>query len=146
MATTILTTGLACIIAAIIGGGLKAFGIDIPIFESLKRQILLGGFGFFLMFLSIRMSPPDPPTEKIQSTPTPEVSPGSTISGKISNTPTPNLRTPTPDPRTLTSVPIAPTPDPRTLTPTPRIPTPVPKQTPKRLTVSGGVLQGAALV
>jgi hypothetical protein len=49
MNITLLTTGLACIIAAIIGGGLKAFGIEIPILQSGKRQVLLAIFGCILI-------------------------------------------------------------------------------------------------
>ena len=49
MSNTLLTTGLVCIIAAIIGGGLKAFGIEIPILQSGKRQVLLAIFGFILI-------------------------------------------------------------------------------------------------
>src|SRR5262249_10610588 len=42
------TTGLACIIAAIIGGGLKAFGVEIAVLRSWKRQALLALFGAML--------------------------------------------------------------------------------------------------
>ena len=52
MATTLLTTGLACLIAAIVGGGLKAFGIEIPILRSGKRQLALAGLGFILALLA----------------------------------------------------------------------------------------------
>ena len=45
----LLTTGLACIIAAIIGGGLKAFGIEIGVLRSWKRQTLLAIFGAMLI-------------------------------------------------------------------------------------------------
>jgi hypothetical protein len=49
MKTTILTAGIACIIAAIVGGGLKAFNIEIPAFSSVKRQTLLACFGVVLI-------------------------------------------------------------------------------------------------
>ena len=49
MGTTLLTTGLACILAAIVGGGLKAFGIEISILKSGKRQALLAIFGLILL-------------------------------------------------------------------------------------------------
>ncbi len=52
MTTTILTTGLACLIAAIVGGGLKAFGIEIPVLRSGKRQLTLGAFGLILVLVS----------------------------------------------------------------------------------------------
>jgi hypothetical protein len=48
LSNTLLTTGLACIIAAIIGGGLKAFGIEIAVLRSWKRQALLAMFGAML--------------------------------------------------------------------------------------------------
>jgi len=46
---TLLTAGLACIIAAIIGGGLKAFGVEFPALRSGRRQALLAGFGIVLI-------------------------------------------------------------------------------------------------
>ncbi|HEY8201417.1 MAG TPA: hypothetical protein VII47_08685 [Actinomycetota bacterium] len=41
--------GLACIIGAIVGGGLKLMGIEIPLFTSVRRQILLAGLGVALV-------------------------------------------------------------------------------------------------
>jgi hypothetical protein len=49
MAATLLTAGIACIIAAIVGGGLKAFGIEIPVLDSGRRQAALGAFGVLLL-------------------------------------------------------------------------------------------------
>jgi hypothetical protein len=49
MSTTLLTAGLACVIAAIVGGGLKAFGLELPILASRGRQGLLATFGIILM-------------------------------------------------------------------------------------------------
>jgi hypothetical protein len=40
--------GLACIIAAIVGGGLKLMGIEIPLLTSVRRQVLLAGLGIAL--------------------------------------------------------------------------------------------------
>jgi hypothetical protein len=40
--------GLACIIAAIVGGGLKLAGIEIPLLTSVRRQMLLGALGVVL--------------------------------------------------------------------------------------------------
>ncbi len=45
MRTILLTTGLACVIAALAGGGLKAFGIEISVLNSIRRQVALGAFG-----------------------------------------------------------------------------------------------------
>jgi len=49
MMTTLITIGIVCIIAAIVGGGLSAFQIEIPVLSSLKRQIILGVFGLILI-------------------------------------------------------------------------------------------------
>jgi hypothetical protein len=48
MGETLIFTGIACIIAAIVGGGLKAFNIDFPSLTSTKRQVILAGFGICL--------------------------------------------------------------------------------------------------
>jgi len=48
MENTFFGIGIACIIAAIIGGGLKAFGMEIPLVNSVRRQLLLGLFGAVL--------------------------------------------------------------------------------------------------
>lgn len=45
MQTTLLTTGIALMAAAIVGGGLKGFGLEIPGLGTLRRQILLGLLG-----------------------------------------------------------------------------------------------------
>lgn len=72
METVLLSTGLACLIAAIVGGGLKAFGIEIPLLQSLTRQLLLGGLGVLLVVLSFATpSPPPPPMDKTSPTPHP---------------------------------------------------------------------------
>ena len=57
MQSTFLTVGIACLIAAIVGGGLKAFGIEIPLLKSVPRQLLLGGFGAVLLILSFVVMP-----------------------------------------------------------------------------------------
>lgn len=58
MTTILLTTGLVCIIAAIIGGGLTAFGITVPIVQSVKRQVMLALFGCLLLSAAY-YTPPD---------------------------------------------------------------------------------------
>ena len=64
MSATLLTTGLACIIAAIIGGGLKAFAIEIQVLRSWERQGLLGIFGIVLTIGAlISSAPPVVPRE-----------------------------------------------------------------------------------
>ena len=49
MNTTLLTSGIACVAAAIVGGGLKAFGMEIPALASTRRQLMLAGFGACLV-------------------------------------------------------------------------------------------------
>jgi hypothetical protein len=49
MENVLIITGLACIVAAIIGGGLKFFNIEIPLLNSIPRQIILGVVGFILI-------------------------------------------------------------------------------------------------
>jgi hypothetical protein len=76
METTLLTTGLVCLIAAIIGGGLKAFGIELPLVNSIPRQILLGGLGLVLVFAGkISSTPPPVPPGAEKLTPSPRISP-----------------------------------------------------------------------
>jgi hypothetical protein len=41
--------GIACIIAAIVGGGMKYGALTIPTILSQRRQWLLGGFGVLLL-------------------------------------------------------------------------------------------------
>jgi hypothetical protein len=48
----LLSVGLGCMIAAIVGGGLKAFGVDFPAISTLARQVLLFLFGAALCLLS----------------------------------------------------------------------------------------------
>jgi hypothetical protein len=49
MNESLLTVGLACLIAAVTGGGLKAFGIELPLIASFKRQLLIGLIGIGLI-------------------------------------------------------------------------------------------------
>ena len=49
MTTTLLTTGLLCVIAAIVGGGIEAVVGKVPVIKSPKRQIALGIFGVTLL-------------------------------------------------------------------------------------------------
>ena len=41
MNTVLLSAGAACVIAAVVGGGLKAFNVEVPVVSSLLRQTLL---------------------------------------------------------------------------------------------------------
>ncbi len=76
METTLLTTGLVCLIAAIIGGGLKAFGLELPLVNSIPRQILLGGLGLVLVFAGkLLLTSPPVPSGSEKLTPSPRISP-----------------------------------------------------------------------
>ena len=56
MGNSILSVGAACVIAAIVGGGLKVFGAEIPVLNSVRRQLLLAAFGGFLIVGSLLSS------------------------------------------------------------------------------------------
>lgn len=49
MQSTLIVAGVAFVGAAIVGGGLVAFKIEVPLVDSLPRQILLGLFGVALL-------------------------------------------------------------------------------------------------
>jgi hypothetical protein len=53
MEQTLLTAGLACIIAAVVGGGLEAFGIKIPLLNSTRRKAALALLGLALLVVPI---------------------------------------------------------------------------------------------
>ncbi len=57
MAMALLTTGLACLIAAIVGGGLRAFGIEIPVLKAVARQTALAILGAGLVYSGFRAQP-----------------------------------------------------------------------------------------
>lgn len=48
-----LTLGIVCVIAAVVGGGLKLLGIEIPPINSLPRQLALGAMGIVLIVVGI---------------------------------------------------------------------------------------------
>ncbi len=68
MGTTLILTGVACIVAAIIGGGVKLLQVEFRVVESHSRQYLLGGFGALLVLgglvvdghLGLAMNPAPP--------------------------------------------------------------------------------------
>jgi hypothetical protein len=61
MKQTLLVTGLACIIGAIVGGGFKSFGIELPTVGSRKRQFMLGLLGVLLLGSGLAMDRPAAP-------------------------------------------------------------------------------------
>jgi hypothetical protein len=52
MQQTLVTVGLVCIMAAIIGGGLEAFGIKMPLLESKGRKLVLAALGIALLIIA----------------------------------------------------------------------------------------------
>lgn len=61
MDTTLLLLGIACIIAAIVGGGLRAVGFEFPPLKSLPRQIILALLGVVLIIISRSIQPSTQP-------------------------------------------------------------------------------------
>ena len=49
MNATLQNLGIFCILAAIVGGGCEALGFKLPLLHSVKRQVLLAGFGGILI-------------------------------------------------------------------------------------------------
>lgn len=50
MNTMFILLGVICLIAAIVGGGLKAAGVELPVVVAVRRQVLLGLLGVVLIF------------------------------------------------------------------------------------------------
>jgi len=59
----VLIAGIVCVIAAIVGGGLKAFGIEMPILKNRSRQLSLGAFGIALLGIGLILGLSNPGTE-----------------------------------------------------------------------------------
>jgi hypothetical protein len=55
MQTTLLAAGLASLLAGVIGGGLNAFGVQIPVVGSKFRQALLIALGLLLIALAVSL-------------------------------------------------------------------------------------------
>jgi hypothetical protein len=62
MVQTLLTAGLACCIAAIVGGGLKILGYEIPVLTG-KRSGALVVFGAACLVAAFALQKPDPPSD-----------------------------------------------------------------------------------
>jgi len=90
MQELLIGAGIALMAGAIIGGGLSAFGVELPVFSSVGRQILLFLLGAVLLFIGLdptsgpdsspvptdipveTSSPPgDPPPSEVPSDDTP---------------------------------------------------------------------------
>ncbi|MSS76128.1 MAG: hypothetical protein EXR90_04455 [Methyloglobulus sp.] len=52
----LLILGVFCVVVAIVVGGFKVSGIEIPLFSSIQRQVLLGFFGVGLIISPIAYS------------------------------------------------------------------------------------------
>lgn len=52
METSLQLVGLACILAAIVGGGLEALAVKVRILHSVRRQLMLGAAGIVLLVLA----------------------------------------------------------------------------------------------
>lgn len=50
---TLVTAGIVLLAAAIVGGGLKAFNIEVPGLDSIVRQAMLGTFGAVLLVIGL---------------------------------------------------------------------------------------------
>jgi hypothetical protein len=53
MQKMLLGAGIAALFGAIVGGGLKAFNIELPLVRTVGRQLLLGGLGVILAVVGI---------------------------------------------------------------------------------------------
>ena len=53
MFETLIVLGIVCVIGAIVGGGLKAVGVEIPAIASVNRQALLGTAGIALVVAAL---------------------------------------------------------------------------------------------
>lgn len=60
MNTTLLVVGFVFVAAAVIGGGLKAVGIEVPVVSSILRQVLLGLAGVGAIVISFLLAGNDP--------------------------------------------------------------------------------------
>ena len=49
MEATFLAAGIACLIAGLVGGGLKIFGIEVPVLKSVPRQVAVSTLGIILI-------------------------------------------------------------------------------------------------
>lgn len=105
MQATLVTAGIVLLAAAIVGGGLKAFNIEVPGLDSIVRQAMLGIFGAVLLVIGLigigsdepgpLISTPttvavssitDPPTTPTVELPTPTLPPVSTTALSSSTT------------------------------------------------------------
>lgn len=93
MDSTLLLLGIACIIAAIVGGGLKAVGFEFPALSSIGRQIGLAALGVILVLVSRSYAPnvpkaqPISPPAEAATTPKPAQDSGGMLAVRVVVTP-----------------------------------------------------------
>jgi hypothetical protein len=83
MTELFVTAGIVCLVGAVVGGGLKLFGAELP-FVTLGRQVLLGVLGLGLLLFGVLRD--DDGDSGNGSSPTPSI----TVSVSSSPTPTPS--------------------------------------------------------
>src|SRR5438876_7844746 len=69
MENSLLGAGVVCIIAAIVGGGLKAFGMELPLVNSNRRQLLLALLGIVLVGIALKPIASEGGTDAHNTTP-----------------------------------------------------------------------------
>lgn len=85
MEKILLISGVCCMLAAVIGGGLKAFGMTIPALKSLPRQILLFGLGVTFCAVGLWLGKQKPPTP-VQQIPQTTITTGPATSSGVHTT------------------------------------------------------------
>jgi hypothetical protein len=83
--TMLLATGLFCVIAGIVGGGLKGLGMEVPGISSFPRQLMLSGLGLVLLIACYlnRTRPPSPPSPQ----PSPNLQPSAPADSSVTYSP-----------------------------------------------------------
>jgi len=79
MADSLLIAGIVCIVASIVGGGVKMLGAEMPVLSSFPRQALLFAVGVVFLAASFATSGTKP-------TPTPTPTPTSSASANVGTT------------------------------------------------------------
>lgn len=61
MYLTLILLGLACVIAAVVGGGFRLFDIEVPVVKSVHRQVLLAAVGVTILVAAFVIEGEDNP-------------------------------------------------------------------------------------
>jgi eukaryotic-like serine/threonine-protein kinase len=128
---TLTLVGLACVIAAVVGGGLKLIGIEIPPLTSFRRQVLLGSVGIAVLAgvgIAALTGVPTSPKSTDGNGPQP---PAPTASAPTTAAPPPITGTAAPStaaaPTTAVPAPTTAAASPTTAAPPPTMPVPPPR-------------------